>query len=81
MYSSSLAFILLYTVSNLLIVEEAAEKVAKMLGYLPLALSQAAAYIKKKALDLSQYLSRLSENLTRLISEKFSKYSDGIFSC
>ncbi|OAT00134.1 uncharacterized protein BDCG_16486 [Blastomyces dermatitidis ER-3] len=59
----------------------AAEQVAEMIGYLPLALSQAAAYIKKKALRLVQYLGRLRNNIARLIGEKFLKFSGGVFSC
>ncbi|EQL34218.1 hypothetical protein BDFG_03887 [Blastomyces dermatitidis ATCC 26199] len=59
----------------------AAEQVAEMIGYLPLALSQAAAYIKKKALRLVQYLGRLRNNIARLIGEKFFKFSGGVFSC
>ncbi|OJD15769.1 hypothetical protein ACJ73_08948 [Blastomyces percursus] len=60
----------------------AAEQVTEMLGYLPLLpLTQAAAYIKKKALRLVQYLGRLRNNIVRLIGEKFLKYSGGVFSC
>ena len=52
-----------------------------MLGYLPLALSQAAAYVKKKSLNFVQYLGRLRESPTRVIGEKSSNYSEGVFSC
>ncbi|KAK0705669.1 hypothetical protein B0H67DRAFT_649977 [Lasiosphaeris hirsuta] len=44
---------------------EAAESVAEKLGYLPLALAQAAAYMVKRALDLVEYLKRLMNNMTR----------------
>lgn len=51
-----------------------------MLGFLPLALSHAAAYIKKRALRLLQYLGRLRDNVTRLIGEKVLGYPVGVFS-
>ena len=60
---------------------EAAEKVADILGYLPLALSQAVAYVAKKALNFVQYLERLRKNLTQFVGKAYSKYTDGVFSC
>ncbi|KAK6513653.1 hypothetical protein TWF506_008092 [Arthrobotrys conoides] len=58
-----------------------AEKVADALGHLPIALSQAAAYVAKKQLNFAQYLKRLSENRTQLLGTAYSKYTEGVFSC
>ncbi|KAA8893190.1 hypothetical protein FN846DRAFT_980026 [Sphaerosporella brunnea] len=60
---------------------EAAEKIAETLGYLPLALSQAVAYMKTRGLELADYLHRLCKDLSRLISNPIPPYTDGVFSC
>ncbi|KAK6523423.1 hypothetical protein TWF281_001405 [Arthrobotrys megalospora] len=58
-----------------------AERVAEMLGYLPIALSQAAAYVKKRGLGFTQYLDRLAGDRTRLLGAAHAKYPQGVFSC
>ncbi|KAF3147410.1 hypothetical protein TWF594_002631 [Orbilia oligospora] len=58
-----------------------AGKVADALGYLPIALSQAAAYIVKRELNFTQCLKRLSDNRTRLLGTAYLKYTEGVFSC
>jgi hypothetical protein len=63
------------------LVREAAETIAEELGYLPLALSQAAAYVLTRALDYIEYLRRLRVNMARYVSAKFSTYAEGVFSC
>ncbi|KAK6339900.1 hypothetical protein TWF718_009287 [Orbilia javanica] len=58
-----------------------AGKVADVLGHLPVALSQAAAYVVKKDLGFSQYLKRLAANTTGLLGTAHLKYTEGVFSC
>ncbi|EGX43199.1 hypothetical protein AOL_s00215g655 [Orbilia oligospora ATCC 24927] len=62
-------------------VRQAAEEVANKLGYLPVALSQAAAYVARTALSLVKYLARLNENLSRYLGMKSEGYPEGVFSC
>ncbi|KAF3132916.1 hypothetical protein TWF594_009427 [Orbilia oligospora] len=62
-------------------VRKAAEEVANKLGYLPVALSQAAAYVARTALSLVKYLARLNENLSRYLGMKSEGYPEGVFSC
>ncbi|KAF3226941.1 hypothetical protein TWF191_004302 [Orbilia oligospora] len=50
-------------------VRQAAEEVANKLGYLPIALSQAAAYVARTALTLVKYLARLNDNLNEALDE------------
>jgi hypothetical protein len=70
-----------FHLNDLKLVREAAESIAEKLGYLPLALSQAAAYVLTRALDFTEYLRRLRENMARYVSAKFSTYAEGVFSC
>ncbi|KAF3192085.1 hypothetical protein TWF106_003669 [Orbilia oligospora] len=58
-----------------------AGKAADALGHLPIALSQAAAYVVKRELNFTQYLKRLSDNCTRLLGTAYLKYTEGVFSC
>ncbi|KAF3187272.1 hypothetical protein TWF225_004422 [Orbilia oligospora] len=58
-----------------------AGKVSDALGHLPIALSQAAAYIVKRELNFTQCLKRLSDNCTRLLGTAYLKYTEGVFSC
>jgi hypothetical protein len=67
--------------ADLRIARGAAESIAEKLGYLALALSQAVAYMTARALSFIEYLQRLCEDVTRLISTPFSQYADGMFSC
>ncbi|KAF3318063.1 hypothetical protein TWF173_008802 [Orbilia oligospora] len=60
---------------------QAAEEVADKLGYLPVALSQAAAYVARTALTLVKYLARLTNNLSRFLGIKSEGYPEGVFSC
>ncbi|KAF3120627.1 hypothetical protein TWF703_002392 [Orbilia oligospora] len=60
---------------------QAAEEVANKLGYLPVALSQAAAYVATTAFSLVKYLARLNENLSRYLGMKSEGYPEGVFSC
>lgn len=60
---------------------EAAEKIADLLGHLPLALAQAAAFIRKASLSLIEYLRRLEQDLVRYVSKTYPPYKDGVFSC
>ncbi|KAK6349089.1 hypothetical protein TWF730_009848 [Orbilia blumenaviensis] len=53
---------------------EAAKSIAKELGYLPLALSQASAYVIKRALGFVEYLKRLTNNMAIYICEKIPRY-------
>ncbi|KAF3154584.1 hypothetical protein TWF569_011248 [Orbilia oligospora] len=62
-------------------VMQAAEEVANKLGYLPVALSQAAAYVATTAFSLVKYLARLNENLSRYLGMKSEGYPEGVFSC
>jgi tetratricopeptide (TPR) repeat protein len=52
-----------------------------MFGNLPLALSQAAAYMMTMALDFVEYLHRLYIDIGRFISRPFPPYADGVYSC
>ncbi|KAF2788218.1 hypothetical protein K505DRAFT_315276 [Melanomma pulvis-pyrius CBS 109.77] len=58
-----------------------AEQIADLLGYLPLALAQAAAFVKKMALSLTIFLERLRADLTRYVSSPFPPYKAGVYSC
>ncbi|KAI9765583.1 MAG: hypothetical protein M1840_007272 [Geoglossum simile] len=62
-------------------IQHAAEQIANLLGYLPLALAQAAAFVKKRALSLVDYLRRLEQDLARYVSSPFPPYKAGVFSC
>ncbi|KAF3211496.1 hypothetical protein TWF106_010216 [Orbilia oligospora] len=62
-------------------VRQAAEEVANKLGYLPIALSQAAAYVARTALTLVKYLARLNDNLSRFLGIRSEGYPEGVFSC
>lgn len=58
-----------------------AEQIADLLGYLPLALAQAAAFVKKMALSLTVFLGRLKADLSRYVSSPFPPYKAGVYSC
>ncbi|KAK3346546.1 hypothetical protein B0T25DRAFT_613106 [Lasiosphaeria hispida] len=61
---------------------EAAESLAKELGFLPLAMAQAVAYMVKRALDMVEYLKRLISNMTtRYTGETTPTYRKGVVSC
>ncbi|KAF8544105.1 hypothetical protein BDD12DRAFT_801463 [Trichophaea hybrida] len=60
---------------------EAAESIVEKLGYLPLALSQAVAYMVSRALDFVEYLQRLCEDMSGFIGRSFPQYAEGVFSC
>ncbi|KAF8246609.1 hypothetical protein K440DRAFT_662037 [Wilcoxina mikolae CBS 423.85] len=59
----------------------AAEMIVEKLGNLPLAVSQAAAYMARTVLSFVEYLERLCEDITRFIGRPFPLYADGVFSC
>ncbi|KAJ4288641.1 hypothetical protein N0V90_011878 [Kalmusia sp. IMI 367209] len=70
------------TAYNILrLVRDAAETIAKNLGYLPLALYQVTAYVTKYAANLIEYLDRLTRNKPGYIGGKFSQYENGVISC
>ncbi|KAF8246309.1 TPR-like protein [Wilcoxina mikolae CBS 423.85] len=60
---------------------DAAEKIIGILGGLPLALAQAAAYMMAVKDDFVRYLKRLTGNLSRILGKPFPSYPDGVFSC
>ncbi|KAF3935759.1 hypothetical protein ABW19_dt0210035 [Dactylella cylindrospora] len=62
-------------------VRETVEKIAEMLGNLPLALAQAVAYIQMRGLDFARYLERLTKDLYGLVDKATSGYGKGVFSC
>ena len=62
-------------------VHKTALAVAEKLGYLALALAQAAAYMRSKRLGLVEYFRRLCEDISRIIGTRFPPYSEGVFSC
>ena len=63
------------------IVHKTARAVAEKLGYLALALAQAAAYMRSKSLNLFEYFRRLCEDISRIIGTRFPPYAEGVFSC
>lgn len=63
------------------IVHKTARAVAEKLGYLALALAQAAAYMRSKRLNLFEYFRRLCEDISRIIGTRFPPYAEGVFSC
>ncbi|KAF8538473.1 P-loop containing nucleoside triphosphate hydrolase protein [Trichophaea hybrida] len=66
----------------LLKAREAAEKTIEILGGLPLALAQAAAYmLSTMMIDFVEYLKRLSRDLSQFLGRSFPPYQDGVFSC
>ncbi|KAF8245179.1 hypothetical protein K440DRAFT_663051 [Wilcoxina mikolae CBS 423.85] len=60
---------------------DAAESIVEKLGYLPLALSQAVAYMVSRALNFIEYLQRLCEDMSGFIGRAFPPYAEGVFSC
>ncbi|KAF8455068.1 P-loop containing nucleoside triphosphate hydrolase protein [Kalaharituber pfeilii] len=61
--------------------KEAAETIVHKLGYLPLAIEQAGAYIHVRQYSLNRYLSEYNANITHLLSRKWKvgKYDRSVF--
>jgi hypothetical protein len=59
----------------------AAERVAEVLGYLPLALEQAAAFVRKAGIDLDQYLEYYGQARATLLAQRAlggTQYPDSV---
>ncbi|RPA74722.1 hypothetical protein BJ508DRAFT_418494 [Ascobolus immersus RN42] len=65
--------------------KSAARDIVEKLGRLPLAISQAGSFIKKKKTSFLVYLRRLSHNLAKFLFEPFESsqyvYKEGVVSC
>ena len=61
--------------------QNAADSIAKKLGYLPLALDQAGAYIHKQQYSFSRYLKQYESNASYLLSKRWKggKHDRSVF--